>query len=126
MLPSSRSTRGLSVAKYLSWLSRWRPDRNDRRERSLPNYQQQLPVGIGGERVRAATIELLFDRAEALKRIVSGGCACSGCPGRLTETALTRGGWGFCRDCRCAWKVSSIDGHDYATTIPSPAHVSRQ
>jgi len=39
----------------------------------------------------------MFDRAQALKRIESGACACGDCAGRLTEAALSRGGWGFCQ-----------------------------
>jgi hypothetical protein len=78
-----------------------------------------------GDYLNRATIELMFDRVGALKRIESGNCACTGCVGRLTEAALSRGGWCSCRDCRCAWKSSIIDGHEYATTIPSPVHATR-
>ena len=72
------------------------------------------------------TIKRMFDRAQALNRIESGACACGDCPGRLTEAALSRARWGFCQVCRCAWKRSNIDGKEYATTIPSPSHVTRQ
>src|SRR5438552_2485300 len=66
--------------------------------------------------------ELMFDASRALPAIGSGSCACSGCGGLLTDSSLSKGGWGFCQVCRCAWKVSTIDGHEYATTIPAPAH----
>jgi len=68
----------------------------------------------------------MFDRIKALKRIESRSCACSGCTGRLTEAALSPGGWGFCRICHCAWKGSAIDGHEYATTIPSTEHSAQK
>ena len=44
------------------------------------------------------------------------------CNGKLTDAALSRGNWRFCRICRCAWKVTMIDGQSYATAIHSPAH----
>lgn len=74
------------------------------------------PVGLAG------IIEPMFDRARSLKLIESRSCACTGCAGQLTDAARSRGGWGFCRECRCAWMTSTIDGHVYATMIPSPAH----
>lgn len=64
----------------------------------------------------------MFDRAAAVALIEGGICACKACPGDLTDAALSRGGWRFCRVCRCAWKVSAIDGQSYATAINSPAH----
>ena len=67
--------------------------------------------------------ERMFDRTHAVVEIEAGKCACSACPGQLTDAALSRGNWRFCRVCRCAWKVSAIDGQIYATAIPSPAHV---
>jgi hypothetical protein len=68
----------------------------------------------------------MFDRSQALSRIGAGSCACAACGGRLSEPALSPGGWGFCRICRCAWKVSAIDGHEYATTIPSTEHSAQE
>jgi hypothetical protein len=64
----------------------------------------------------------MFDRAAALACVGVGKCACSGCSGELTDPALSRGGWSFCRNCRCAWKTSMIDGQEYATAIHSPVH----
>ncbi|MDQ6883748.1 MAG: hypothetical protein M3077_05855 [Candidatus Dormibacteraeota bacterium] len=61
----------------------------------------------------------MFDRSAAINRIRLENCACDGCIGQLTSAARSPGGWGFCKACRCAWKVSTIDGLDYATTIPS-------
>jgi len=66
----------------------------------------------------------MFDGARSLQRIESRSCACTGCAGRLTDAARSRGGWGFCRESRCTWMISAIDGHVYATMIPSPAHAS--
>jgi hypothetical protein len=68
----------------------------------------------------------MFEATQALHRIESGACACEGCTGPLTAAALSPGGWRFCRECRCAWRVSAIDGHDYATTVPAIRHVGRQ
>lgn len=65
----------------------------------------------------------MFERTAAIKLIQSDKCACDACAGHLTSPAMSAGGWGFCRICHCAWNVSTIDGHDYATTIPSPVHV---
>jgi hypothetical protein len=70
----------------------------------------------------SATIEPMFDRARAVAAVEAGNCACGACRGELTDAALSRGNWRFCRVCRCAWKVSVIDGQTYATAIPSPAH----
>jgi hypothetical protein len=64
----------------------------------------------------------MFDRASAVSEIEAGKCACRACPGQLTEAALSPGKWRFCRVCRCAWKVSTIDRQIYATAIHSPAH----
>jgi hypothetical protein len=64
----------------------------------------------------------MFDRAAALARVAVGKCACSGCSGELTDPARSRGGWSFCRSCRCAWKTSTIDGQQYATAIHAPIH----
>jgi hypothetical protein len=83
-------------------------------------------VGLSKDSSSPDIIERMFDRIDALKRIECGSCACSGCTGRLTEAASSPGGWGFCRNCRCAWKVSAIDGHQYATTIPSKEHAARK
>jgi hypothetical protein len=70
----------------------------------------------------SATIVRMFDRARAIAEVAAGNCACAGCRGGLTDAALSRGNWRFCRVCRCAWKVSAIDGQTYATAIHSPAH----
>ena len=67
----------------------------------------------------------MFDRILALQHIEAQGCPCPNCDGRLTEATLSPGGWGFCRECRCAWMVSRIDGQPYATTIPSLTHAPR-
>ena len=67
----------------------------------------------------------MFDRSRAVTQLGAGKCACSGCDGSLTDSALSRGKWSFCRVCRCAWKVSAIDGQTYATAIHSPAHASQ-
>jgi len=64
----------------------------------------------------------MFDRAKAVAEIEAGVCACKACHGQLTDAALSRGSWRFCRVCRCAWKVSTIDRQTYATAIHSPAH----
>ena len=64
----------------------------------------------------------MFDRAKAISTIESGKCACAACPGELTEAELSRGGWQFCRRCRCAWQVSIINGQAYATSIHAPIH----
>lgn len=72
-----------------------------------------------------AIIEPMFDRAIALACLEAGRCACAGCEGTLTDATLSRGGWQFCRRCRCAWKIEVIDGKRYASAIPSPAHVAR-
>jgi hypothetical protein len=66
--------------------------------------------------------ERMFDRAAALARVAVGKCACPGCSGELTDPARSRGGWSFCRSCRCAWKTSIIDGQEYATAIHAPVH----
>ena len=71
-------------------------------------------LGVGFER--------MFDRAAALTRVRVGKCACSGCSGDLTDPGRSRGGWSFCRSCRCAWKTSTIDGQEYATAIHTPVH----
>jgi len=78
------------------------------------------------EPVKAASIEPMFDRSDAINRIQSENCPCGGCAGHLTSPSRSPGGWGFCKACRCAWNVSTIDGHDYATTIPSPLHIPAQ
>lgn len=64
----------------------------------------------------------MFERNEALKRIAAGRCPCSGCLGLLTDPARSKGGWGFCQTCRCAWQVATPDGHAYAATVPSDRH----
>lgn len=64
----------------------------------------------------------MFDSAVAISRIRAGECACEKCAGRLTDPALSKGGWGFCRDCKCAWQVAAPDGHEYAATVPSDLH----
>src|ERR1700730_18415257 len=80
--------------------------------------------GLWSPAALVAIIEPMFDRARSLKLIESRSCACTGCAGQLTDAARSRGGWGFCQECRCAWMISTIDGHVYATMIPSQAHPS--
>lgn len=67
----------------------------------------------------------MFDRAKAVVQIKGGKCACAACQGELTAPVLSRGNWGFCRVCRCAWKISTIDAQTYATAIHAPAHAAR-
>ena len=83
-----------------------------------------LAAGLARERAATGwtTIVRMFDRARAVAQIETGKCACGGCRGELTDAALSRGNWRFCRVCRCAWKISALDGHTYATAIPSSAH----
>src|SRR5216683_1537717 len=50
----------------------------------------------------------MFNRNEAIKRIAFGRCACADCSGHLTDPARSKGGWGFCRDCGCAWQVATL------------------
>jgi len=64
----------------------------------------------------------MFDSVSAIRRVRAGDCACGGCPGQLSDPARSKGGWGFCRVCRCAWQVSAPDGHEYAATVPSDVH----
>jgi hypothetical protein len=64
----------------------------------------------------------VFDGTRAVAEVEAGKCACHACHGELTDAALSRGNWRFCRVCRCAWKLSAIDGQTYATAVPSPAH----
>jgi hypothetical protein len=64
----------------------------------------------------------MFDRATAIRQIEQGRCACERCPGDLTKPTLSKGGWGFCQVCRCAWQVAAPDGHEYAATVPSDLH----
>ncbi len=82
---------------------RWRPDRD-------------------GRSCRTAQLRNMFDRLVAIRRIRSGCYACEACRGGLSDPALSQGGWGFCRVCRCAWQISAPDGHEYAATIPSDMH----
>lgn len=67
----------------------------------------------------------MFDRAEAVALVERGICACETCKGTLTEAARSRGGWRFCRKCRCAWKVSEIDRQTYAAAIHASIHSPR-
>lgn len=64
----------------------------------------------------------MFDRAVALSRVEAGECACENCAGELTDAALSKSGWRFCRNCRCAWQISTINGQAYATSIHGPKH----
>jgi hypothetical protein len=80
------------------------------------------PVELAQERAYHRTV---FDRAVAIKIIRAGICACSDCHGNLTDPALSKGGWGFCRDCRCARKIATPDGKEYAATVPSATHLNR-
>ncbi len=67
----------------------------------------------------------MFDRAKALTLVDAGLCACDNCGGTLTDAALSRGAWRFCRVCRCAWKVTKIDRQEYAAAIHVPPHSLR-
>ena len=64
----------------------------------------------------------MFDCSAALVRLEADECACEDCAGELTDAALSRGSWRFCRSCRCAWKISTINGQAYATSIHGPKH----
>jgi hypothetical protein len=64
----------------------------------------------------------MFDRAVALELVGAGRCACESCAGELTDAELSKGGWRFCRICRCAWQISVINGQAYATSIHGPKH----
>ena len=64
----------------------------------------------------------MFERLAAIRSIQAGNCACERCPGRLSDVALSKGGWSFCHVCRCAWQVAAPDGHEYAATVPSDLH----
>ena len=64
----------------------------------------------------------MFDRERAIATIEASGCPCSGCRGQLTDAELSRGGWSFCKVCRCAWQVQLINGTRYAASIPGPLH----
>jgi hypothetical protein len=67
-------------------------------------------------------LERVFDNAVAVDQIAQLRCACPNCSGSLTEASRSPSGWGFCRVCRCAWKLSTIDGVRYATAIHSVGH----
>ena len=64
----------------------------------------------------------MFNRDQAIKRIASRRCACANCSGQLTDPALSKGRWGFCRACGCAWQVATPNGLAYAATVPSARH----
>jgi hypothetical protein len=64
----------------------------------------------------------MFDRATAIRHIEQGCCPCERCRGDLTKPTLSKGGWGFCRVCRCAWQVSGVDQKRYAATVPGDRH----
>lgn len=64
----------------------------------------------------------MFERATAIRQIEQGRCPCERCPGTLTDPLRSKGGWGFCRTCGCAWQVSAPNGHEYAATVPSGIH----
>src|SRR5260370_29812456 len=65
---------------------------------------------------------MLFNRDQAFKPASRPGAAPADCAGQLTDPARSKGGWGFCRVCRCAWQVAASDGHAYAATVPSAMH----
>jgi hypothetical protein len=68
----------------------------------------------------------MFDRARAVTQVAKRNCQLKlTTAASATDAALSRGDWRFCRVCRCAWKVSAIDGQTYATAIHSPAHAIR-
>jgi len=64
----------------------------------------------------------MFDRERAIADIAAGRCPCAAFPGILSDPARSRGGWGFCRACGCAWQVSDIDQMRYAATVPGSPH----
>jgi hypothetical protein len=98
-------------------------------DRSVSEIKRRSNCALTARSVRlasvapwSATIVRMFDRARAVAQVGAGNCACAGCRGGLTDAALSRGNWRFCHVCRCAWKVSPIDGQTYATAIHSPGH----
>ena len=98
-------------------------------DRSVSEIRRRSNCALTARSVRlasvapwSATIVRMFDRTRAVAQVEAGNCACAGCRGELTDAALSQGRWRFCRVCRCAWKVSAIDGQTYATAIPSPGH----
>jgi hypothetical protein len=64
----------------------------------------------------------MFERERAIADIAAGRCPCAACPGALSDPARSRGGWGFCRACGCAWQASDIDQKRYAATVPGERH----
>jgi hypothetical protein len=64
----------------------------------------------------------VFNREKAIVDISAGHCPCAACNGKLSDPARSRGGWGFCRACGCAWQVSEIDRKPYAATVPADRH----
>lgn len=65
----------------------------------------------------------MFDRTAAIHLIEQSRCPCGSCPGPLTDPTLSKGGWAFCRICRCAWQITAPDGQVYAATVPSARHI---
>jgi len=80
------------------------PDGASPRSLPVPIYQCVAGSGRWSPAGLVGMSEPMFDRARSLKLIESRSCACTGCAGRLTDPARSRGGWGFCRECRCGWK----------------------
>ncbi len=68
----------------------------------------------------------MFNREQVIKRIASGRCACAGCLGQLTDPARSKGGWGFCRACGCAWQIATPDGHAYGQAPTSAEPKTRR
>jgi hypothetical protein len=64
----------------------------------------------------------MFDREKAIAALEAGSCPCRGCRGQLTDANLSRGGWSFCKVCRCAWKVQTLGQARYAASIKGPKH----
>jgi hypothetical protein len=67
-------------------------------------------------------VEPMFDGAAAVRLPQAGRCACAGCSADLGEPEPMKGDWRFCRRCRCAWKVTTVNGVDYAAMISGPMH----
>jgi len=61
----------------------------------------------------------MFNSQSAIRLIRERRCPCERCVGTLTDPSRSKGGWGFCRTCGCAWQVSAPDDHEYAATVPS-------
>jgi hypothetical protein len=64
----------------------------------------------------------MFNRDHAVEQITEGRCPCDRCADQLTDPSRSKGGWGHCLTCQCAWQISTVDRITHATTVPSAAH----